>query len=255
MNLPNPNNYGAFHMNTQINRPFQQQSVIQILTAFAAIMPMVALSIWMYLLRDSVPGVSEFFLGPLLFGGGMIFWLLFLHIVVCRDNLQTLGFKIDGLWMDVVVGSGLGTAFLLLKELMQPLLNSVFEPRPPSTEIIQLIHSVASDPWLLALWLGPVVWIGIAGFEELWRVVVLRRFWNVFSGTGGKWMVLLLVSVLIGAAHGYQGPAAIVSIGFKSVLMGWFFMATGRTRALIVSHAVYDSVQIIMAVVAIRAAF
>jgi len=42
-----------------------------------------------------------------------------------------------------------------------------------------------------------------------------------------------------------------VSIGFKSVLMGWFFMATGRTRALIVSHAVYDSVQIIMAVIAL----
>jgi hypothetical protein len=108
---------------------------------------------------------------------------------------------------------------------------------------------------LLALWLGPVVWIGIAGFEELWRVFVLRRFWNVFSGTGGKWMVLLLVSILVGAAHGYQGPVSILSIGFKSVLMGWFFMATGRTRALIVSHVVYDSVQIVMAVVEIRAAF
>lgn len=242
-------------MNTQVNQPLQHQTVTQILAAIAAIIPMAALTIWMYLLRDSAPGLSEFFLGPLLFGGGMIFWLLFLHIVVCRDSLQSLGFKIDGFWMDVAIGGGLGAAFLLLKILMQPMLNSVFDSRPPSTEIIQLIHSVSSDPWLLALWLGPVVWIGIAGFEELWRVFVLRRFWSVFSGTGGKWVVLLLISALIGAAHGYQGPAAIISIGFKSVLMGWFFMATGRTRALIVSHAVYDSVQIIMAVVAIRAAF
>lgn len=242
-------------MNTQVNQSFQQQTVVQILAALAAIIPMAALTTWMYLLRDSVPGMSEFFLGPLLFGGGMIFWLLFLHIVVCRDSLQSLGFKIDGFWKDVAIGIGLGVAFLLLKTLMQPMLNNVFDSRPPSTEIIQLIHSVSSDPWLLALWLGPVVWIGIAGFEELWRVFVLRRFWNVFSGTGGKWMILLLISALVGVAHGYQGPAAIISIGFKSVLMGWFFMATGRTRALIVSHAVYDSVQIITAVVAIRTAF
>lgn len=242
-------------MNIQLDQPLQSRAVIQISTAIAAIIPMAALTIWMYLLRDSTPGVSEFFLGPLLVGGGMIFWLLFLHIVVCRDSLQSLGFKIDGFWVDVVIGSGLGAGFLLLRTITQPMLNSMFDSRPPSTEIIQLIHSVSSDPWLLALWLGPVVWIGIAGFEELWRVFVLRRFWNIFSGTGGKWMVLLLVSVLVGAAHGYQGPAAIISIGFKSVLMGWFFMVTGRTRALIVSHAIYDSVQIIMAVVAIRAAF
>ena len=242
-------------MNTQSKQPVQQRAMIQILAAMAAIIPMAALAVWMLLLRNSVAGVAEFFLGPLLVGGGMIFWLLFLHIVVCRDSLQSLGFKIDGVWMDIVIGSGLGAGFLLLQAITQPMLNSLFDSRPPSMEVIQLIHSVSSDPWLLALWLGPVVWIGIAGFEELWRVFVLRRFWSVFPVTGGKWLMLLLVSVLIGTAHGYQGPAAIISIGFKSVLMGWYFMATGRTRALIVSHAVYDSVQVIMAVVEIQAAY
>jgi hypothetical protein len=34
--------------------------------------------------------------------------------------------------------------------------------------------------------------------------------------------------------------------------MGWYFKQTGRIRPLIVSHAVYDSVQVIMAVIAIR---
>ena len=242
-------------MHTQLEHPSQQRAVIQIPAAIAAIVPMAALAIWMHLLRDSVPDTYEFFLGPLLVGGGMIFWLLFLHTVVCRDSLQSLGFRIDGFWPDVAIGIGLGAGFLLLQTLEQPLLSGWFGPRPPNTEIIQLIHGISSNPWLLALWLGPVVWIGIAGFEELWRVFVLRRLWNIFSGPGGKWVVLLVISVLVGIAHGYQGPAAILSIGFKSVLMGWFFMATGRTRALIVSHAVFDSVQIVMAVVAIRAAF
>ncbi len=240
-------------MNTENIRPQPQKAAIQVSAAIAALIPMTALAVWMHLIRDNVPSINEFFLGPLLFGGGMIFWLLFLHIVMCRDSLQSLGFRISGFWADVLIGGALGAGFLLLRTLTQPMLTGWFEPRPPNPEIMQLIHSVSSDPWLLVLWLGPVVWIGIAGFEELWRVFVLRRFWTVFSGTGGKWMVLLLVSVAIGVVHGYQGPAAIISIGFKSVLMGWFFMATGRTRALIVSHAVYDSVQIVMAVVAIRA--
>jgi general stress protein CsbA len=226
----------------------------QLLAAAGAVLPMAALTAWMYALRDSAPGLGEFFLGPLLFGGGMIFWLLFLHLVVCRDTPGSLGLGIGGRWKDIAAGILLGLAFLALKHLSDPLLAALFPPREPSNAIMQLIFGVARDPLLLALWLGPVVWIGVAGFEELWRAVVLRRLWAVFSGTSGRWVALLLVSALIGAAHGYQGPAAIVSIGFKSVLMGWYFMATGRVRTLIVAHAVYDSVQIVIAVMMIRAA-
>ena len=182
----------------------------------------------------------------------MIFWLLFLHVIVCRDSLQSLGFQVSGFWRDVITGISMGVGFLMLKSLTQPFLSSLFDPRPPSQEILQLIHGVSSNYWLLALWLGPVVWIGIAGFEELWRCFVLRRLWDVFQGKAGQWLVLLIISVLIGIAHGYQGPAAILSIGFKSVLMGWYFLATGRTRTLIVGHAVYDSVQIVQAVTATR---
>jgi membrane protease YdiL (CAAX protease family) len=53
-------------------------------------------------------------------------------------------------------------------------------------------------------------------------------------------------------AHGYQGPAAVLSIGIQSVALGSFYMATGRIRALIVAHALYDSIQIVLAVVVIR---
>ena len=64
---------------------------VQWLAVAAAIIPMAVLTTWMYGLRDMAPGLEEFFYGPLLFGGGMIFWLLFLHLVVCRDSLFSLG--------------------------------------------------------------------------------------------------------------------------------------------------------------------
>lgn len=228
---------------------------IEFISAMAAIIPMATLAAWMYLIRDSAPDQSEFFLGPLLFGGGMIFWILFLHIVVCSDRLESLGFRISGFWLDVITGIGMGIGFLVLKSWLQPFLQGLFPARAPSGEIMQLIRAVSSNNWLLGLWLGPVVWIGIAGFEEIWRCFVLRRLWNVFASQTGHWTVLFAISALVGVAHGYQGPAAVISIGLKSVLMGWFFMATGRGRALIVSHAVYDSVQIVQVVIMIRGSF
>ena len=76
-------------MNRQNKHTMQQRAVIQIPAALAAIIPMALITIWMYVLRDSAPDQSEFFLGPLLVGGGFIFWLLYLHIVVCRDSLHT----------------------------------------------------------------------------------------------------------------------------------------------------------------------
>ena len=225
---------------------------LQITSALAAIIPMALLTTWMYLVRGEVPGQSEFFLGPLLFGGGMIFWIMFLHIVVCRDTPYSLGFRLAGVWQDIASGIGMGIGLLILKHLTDPVLAGLFPQRPPSEEILQLIYSVSSNLWLLALWLGPVVWIGIACFEEIWRCFVLRRFWNVVRTNRSGWIVLIVVSLLIGLAHGYQGPAAIISIGIKSLLLGWYFMITGRARTLIVCHAVYDSVQIIHAVIMIR---
>ena len=212
----------------------QAGPLVQFVAGVLAIIPMAALAAWMYIIRDSTPGVAEFFLGPLLVGGAIIFWLLFLHLVMCRDSLAALGFRISGFWRDVATGLVLGLAFLLLKYLTGPFLRGLFEPRPPSAEIITLIHSVASDPLLLALWLGPVVWIGIAGFEELWRVVVLRRFWIVFPGVSGKWIVLLLVSVLIGASPRLPGASChcvdFSQVGFDGRLLHghWPRPATDR---------------------------
>jgi hypothetical protein len=222
------------------------------MAVMTAVAPMALLAAWMHGIRQTAPDLSEFFLGPLLIGGAMIFWLLFLHLVVCRDRLPSLGLG-PGRWVaDLAVGVAFGAGLLVLKHVSDPWLAGLFPRRPPTPEIVQLIRVVAADPWLLALWLGPVVWLGVAAFEELWRVFVLHRLWLLFPGRAGAWSVVLMVSVLIGFAHGYQGPAGGVSIAVKSVLMGAYFMKARRLVPLIVAHAVYDSVQIAMAAWALR---
>ena len=44
----------------------------------------------------------------------------------------------------------------------------------------------------------------------------------------------------------------MLSIFIMSLLKGWYFLVTGRFWTLVVAHALYDSVQIVAAVVAIR---
>ena len=83
---------------------------VQLAAAAAATAPMVAVFLWMYGGAGSVPDLSTFFMGPLLIGGGMIFWLLFLHLVWCRDDLPSLGFRRPGLVADLVVGVLVGIA-------------------------------------------------------------------------------------------------------------------------------------------------
>jgi membrane protease YdiL (CAAX protease family) len=233
-------------------RPWQRRPIVQILAAAAAVAPMAVIGVWIYLLSDSAMTVNGMLLWPLLGGGSLIFWILFLHLLVCGDGPAGLGFRVARPWLDLGLGVALSLGLLAFHFGFGATVARLLPPRPPVEEMIELLAGLARDPWLLAIWLGPVVWIGVALFEELMRVFLLRRLWQVWSGPVGRWGVILGVSALIGVAHGYQGVAAIVSIGLMSVLKGWFFLATGRLWALVVAHALYDSVQIAMAVVMMR---
>jgi membrane protease YdiL (CAAX protease family) len=235
-------------------RPWQGHSSAQLLAAFAALIPMAGLVLWTHVLRESSLTIAGLLLWPLLGGGCLILWLLFLQIVVSGDSLESLGLRKGRPWVDLWLGAGGSLLLLAVKFAFQATLARVFPPNPPAEEIVELLSGLSRNPWLLALWLGPVVWIGVAGFEELWRAFMLRRLWRVWGGRGCRWSSLLLVSVLFGLAHFYQGPAAVVEIGLMSILMAWFFMATGRLRALIVAHALYDSIQIAIAMIVIRQA-
>ena len=233
-------------------RPWQGHPSAQLLAALAALVPMAALVLWTYVLRESPLTITGLLFWSLLGGGCLILWLLFLHVLVSGDSLESLGLLKDRVWLDLLLGAAGSLVLLAMKLGFQATLAGFLPPSPPAEEIVELLSGLSRNPWLLALWLGPVVWIGIAGFEELWRAFMLRRLWRVWGGGVGRWASLFIVSALFGLAHFYQGPAAVVEIGLISILMAWFFMATGRLGALIVAHALYDSIQIAFALIVIR---
>jgi len=192
--------------------------------------------------------------GPLVGGGILIVWTLLIHRAVCGDRFAGLGLRTDRRWLEGALGVGLAAVLLVLHMTLGPILSRLFPPQPPPEEMLELLSGLSRRPGLLALWLGPVVWIGIAGFEELWRVHLLRRLWRVLPGRAGHWVVIVGCAALVAGVHLYQPPAVMLSIGLLSILKGWFFLKTGRFWSLVVAHALYDSVQVVATVSALRAA-
>jgi hypothetical protein len=123
---------------------------------------------------------------------------------------------------------------------------------PLPQELITLFSSIVHNPLLLAIWLGPVVWLGVAAFEELTRVFFLNRLWSVWSQPLIRWFILVLSACLFGLIHIYQGPASVVAITLQGLIYGWYYMRFGRVWPMIIGHALYDSFQVIQVVIAFR---
>lgn len=231
----------------------QKRPATQLFGATLATVVLVALALWMYVFRDQTMTLRMMMGGPLVGGGLVTVWTLVVHRSVCGDRWEALGLRTDRWWVEGALGVVLATLLLALHYGLGPALNRLFPPQPPPPEMIELLGGLSRSPALLALWLGPVVWIGIAGFEEIWRVHLLRRLWLVLPGRAGHWAAIFLAAALVAGVHLYQPPAVMLSIGLLSLLKGFYFLATGRFWSMVVAHALYDSFQVVLVVHALRA--
>ena len=123
---------------------------------------------------------------------------------------------------------------------------------PPAEELITLFSGIVNNPLLIALWLGPVAWLGVAAFEELTRVFMLNRLWAVWPQPVARWLTMIVSAVLFGLAHIYQGPVTAVAMALQGFLYACYYRRFGRVWPMIIGHALYDSLQVIQVVIAFR---
>ncbi len=116
----------------------------------------------------------------------------------------------------------------------------------PRRDVTNLIRGLLENPWLLVLWLGPAVWVGVALFEEVSRVFVLTRLWRVWPGYRARRVAVVFTAGLSGLAHLDQGPAGIASTGIGGLIIGVYFLRCGRLVPLVVSHALYGTAWILV---------
>ncbi len=225
-----------------------------ILAISIAILPINLIMIWYRLTQTENFSTTDIIVYPLLFGGGTIVLILFLNKYLLKDTFKTTFNSGRGTWYwDILVGLGLTVIyfamfFLERATLMQWIPNN----NPPNTELINVMIDLANSPLLMVIWFGPVLWIGIALFEELSRTFLLKCLWNTSDNKNWHIIVIFLASALIGVVHLYQGTAGIISIGLKSVIMCFYFYKYRRLLPLVISHGLYDGLQFAFFIIQFR---
>ena len=225
-----------------------------ILAISIAILPINIIMIWYRLTQAENFSTTDMTIYPLLIGGGISVLILLLNKYLIKDTFKETFNTGSGTWYwDALFGLGLTVVYFAMFFVERVTLYQWFPNRnPPNTELIDTIVDLANNPLLLLVWFGPVLWIGVALFEELSRVFLLKCLWNVNENKNWHIAVIFLASTLIGVVHLYQGTAGIISIGLKSVIMSFYFYKYRRLFPLIVSHALYDGVQFAFFVIQFR---
>ena len=221
------------------------KTIRNILAISLAILPINFIMIWYRLTQTENFSTTDMTVYPLLFGGSTIILILFLNKYLIKDTFKETFNSGQGTWYwDIVIGIGLTIIYFTMFFIERATLYQwIPNNNPPNTELINAMIDLANNPMLMIIWFGPVLWIGIALFEELSRTFFLKCLWNIKNNKNWHFSAILLASILIGASHLYQGTAGIISIGLKSVIASLYFYKYRRLLPLIISHGLYDGMQ------------
>lgn len=203
--------------------------------------------IWYRLTHDEVFTVSDMLVYPLILGGGNILLIIALNKYLLKEKINDFNSGKGKWYWDVSFGLVLTAIYFLLMFVEQATITRILpQGRPPSQEVINMMIGLVNNPILLTIWLGPVVWIGVALFEELGRVFFLNCLWRVSKNKYWELIAVIIVASVWGFAHLYQGFFGIISVSIQGLIMGIYFYKFRRIWPLIISHALYDSIQIII---------
>ncbi len=188
---------------------------------------------------------QELIIYPLLFGGLSIFVLYILKKYFLKEKLSDFNSKPGNWHTDLGLGILLTIIYFVLFFIERATLAGLLQFRS-NTELLQLMLDMRERPLLLILWFGPVLWIGIALYEELIKVFILTSLWKWSNKRIWTIIVIIFTSILIGLTHWSQGSYGIVTIAIKSIVVGIFFYKKRRLMPLVYAHVLYDGLQVAM---------
>lgn len=173
--------------------------------------------------------------------------LLITLIVMCLrrhgERARDVFLGARGVWREARIGVALAplllaTVFALLLALRTfvPTLHNV--PENP-------LGALADSAWTLAVFLVVVL---VAGGlrEELQRAFLLHRF---EQRLGGAWVGLVVTSLAFGLGHTLQGWDAAIATAVLGFAWGLLYLARRSAVAPIVSHALFNSAELLRAFV------
>ena len=171
--------------------------------------------------------------------------LLLLLWFLCGEKPNVLNRRPGVWWKDLLGGIVLVALTLSVKFALDPMIARNFH-RASDIEsgMVGLVNTLASSPWLSALFLGPALFIGVAGSEELTRVFFITRWIKISSSNAWLGVGVFLSAFLFGLNHVAQGYAGVVSVTLNALIMVLWYLRFGRIFHLIVAHYLYDALQL-----------
>lgn len=160
-------------------------------------------------------------------------------------RVRGLSWRLAGLSLDpnwrrlVIIGCVAGVAFWLFEYFVEnPVLHAITGRYPDLSEFSGLVGNL---PFLLVILLANIVLAGF-GEEMVWRGYALSRVAQLLGGGNGWLVSLLIVNLLFGFAHGYQGESGMTQAAVQGLLLGLLYLRTGRNLiAPICAHIVANT--------------
>jgi len=231
-------------MNTSpdLRKPWQRTWRVQALAILLGYIPPLAVFI------------SQLFGGPVTAQGYLLYALGYTLFVIavlllllrflCGEKPNVLNRRPGTWWKDLLGGIVLVMLTLSVKFILDPVIASFFH-RASDVEsgIASLVNTLADNPWLAMLFLGPAV-IFVAGSEELTRVFFITRWMKISPSKVWLGVGVFLSAFLFGLNHVAQGYAGVISVTLNALIMVLWYLRFGRIFHLIVAHYLYDVVQL-----------
>src|SRR5215475_355785 len=160
------------------------------------------------------------------------------------------GWKYAGLsrpqsWWRTVALAGTAAVILLLGSelVVEPIAHRIW---PEPEQVSNVIESGASG-WRQALVGLLIVWTFASFGEEMsYRGYLLTRAADVLGRSDlAYWAAMILVSLLFGFGHFYKGPSGVLDSTYSGIVLGTFFLLSGRNLwTPILAHGIADTVAV-----------
>lgn len=163
-----------------------------------------------------------------------------------RMRWKDVGLQLYRGWgRTLAMGAAIGIGIELLELFVtQRLLTRLMHHAPDLSDFAAMRGNVK----LLALVLVGTWTLAAFGEEMVYRGYLMNRVADLFGRKGMSWMVsLVLVSVVFGFAHLYQGMTGVIENGIDGLLLGLAYLRFDRKLSVpIVAHGVTDTVDFLL---------
>jgi hypothetical protein len=204
--------------------------------------------------------ITQLFGGPVTAQGYMIYAMGYTFFVIavlllllwflCGEKLNVLNQRPGKWWKDLLGGIVLVMLTFSVKILFDPVIAKIFyRASDVESGMVSLVNQLADNPWLAALFLGPCLFMGVAGSEELTRMFFITRWMKISSSKIWLGVGVFLSAFLFGLNHVAQGTAGVISVTLNALIMVLWYLRFGRIFHLVVAHYLYDAVQLVPVVI------